>query len=93
MDSYQKMARDMFGEINHPFGIFKHVKMEDLDEVVVQFAVMVSGLEYSDNYRIFPLHMEKDFFEVSERGCCGSVDSQVKCRSGNIYWVGCNFGH
>jgi hypothetical protein len=93
MDSYQKMACDMFGNIDKPEGVFRYVKQEDLDEVVVQFALLVSELDYADNYRIFPLHMEKEFYAVAEKGCCGNVNSQMKCLSGNIYWIGCNYGH
>jgi hypothetical protein len=26
-------------------------------------------------------------------GCCGYVDTQIKCRSGRIYWAGANYGH
>ncbi len=93
MDSYQKMAYDMFGKIEKPYGFFSRVLQEDLDEVLVQFAVAVSQLEYADNFRIFPLNMEKEFYEVEAKGCCGSFNSQMKCLSGNIYWIGCNYGH
>jgi hypothetical protein len=93
MDSYQKMALDVFGNIDKPEGVFRYVKQEDLDEVVVQFALLVSELDYADNYRIFPLHMEKEFYDIAKKGCCGSVNSQMKCLSGNIYWIGCNYGH
>ncbi len=93
MDSYQKYANDVLGDIEKPIGIFKYVKAEDLDEVWVRFSVLVSHLLYADNYRIFPLHMEKQFKEIAVKGCCGSVNTQYKCLSGNVYWVGCNYGH
>lgn len=93
MDSYQKLAYDMFGKIEKPFGIFFRVKEKDLNEVLVHFALMVCQLENSDNYRIYPLEMKKEFLEVASRGCCLVKNSQIKCESGNIYWVGCNYGH
>lgn len=93
MDSYQKYAQDLFGVIDTPKWIFQHVHPDDLDEMVVNFAVLVGGLDCSDNYRIFPLHMGKEFKTIANKGCCGSVNHQYKCLSGRIYWAGCNYGH
>ncbi len=93
MDSYEKYAQDVFGVLNQPSGIFQHVQKQDLDEVMVNFSLLITDLEYADNFRIFPLSMEKQFLEKKNRGCCGSFNTQYKCLSGNIYWVGCNYGH
>lgn len=96
-DSYQKFAEDMFGPIEkiaqNEKSAFHRVKKQDLDEVVVAFAVKVAHLEYADNFRVYPLYQEKEFKQQADRGCCGSWDTQYKCLSGNIYWMGCNYGH
>ncbi len=93
-DSYQKFADDMFGEVNNIYtSIFSRVQPQDLDEVRVAFAVKVSHLEYADNFRIYPLAEKEAFYKQADRGCCGSWNGQTKCLSGNIYWVGCNYGH
>lgn len=90
MDSYQRYTKDVLqGYELH----FHRVQSQDLDEVKVSFALMIVGLEYADNFRIYPLWMKNDYLDQKDRGCCGSVDSQVKCKSGNIYWIGCNYGH
>jgi hypothetical protein len=91
IDSYQKFANDMFD----PYidDIFKNVKYEDYDEVKITFALAIVGLINTDNFRIYPLKEESQFYAQAEKGCCGSFNSQVKCKSGNIYWIGCNYGH
>jgi hypothetical protein len=70
-----------------------HVKDCDLDEVRVIFAINVAHLEYADNFRIFPLNMSEEYMAKRNLGCCGSWNIQFKCLSGNIYWIGCNYGH
>lgn len=91
LDSYQKYSLDFWGSYKN--GHFQYVKKEDIEEVAIAFAVEVSHLDYADNFRIFPLHMEQQFNQIKDKGCCGSFNSQVKCLSGNIYWIGCNYGH
>lgn len=90
MDSYTKFADDFFKMCNN---VLQYVKQEDVEEVKVAFAVNVAGLQYADNFRIFPYSMLNDYKKVKEKGCCGFFDSSVKCVSGNIYLIGCNFGH
>jgi hypothetical protein len=96
-DSYQKFAEDMFGSIEEILqnkeSIFSRVKEQDLDEIVTAFSVNVAHLDYADNFRIYPLNQRKEFKEQADSGCCGSWNSQYKCLSGNIYWIGCNYGH
>lgn len=92
-DSYQKFADSAFGPYSNSDKLFAQVKTEDLDEVRCMFAVQIAHLEYADNFRIYSLAQTKQFYEHAAKGCCGSWDSQYKCLSGNIYWVGCNFGH
>lgn len=90
MDSYQKYTRDMLAGYNWHF---HRVKQQDLDEVQVSFAMMLSDLEYTDNFRIYPLYQKQEFYEQAEKGCCGSINRYVKCKSGRIYLIGCNYGH
>lgn len=93
MDSYQKMVVDMFGKHFAQSKMFQYVDSKDLDEVSVAFALATCKLDYADNFRIFPLHMIEEFYSVANKGCCGSFNSQIKCLSNNIYWIGCNYGH
>lgn len=96
-DSYQKFAEDMFGTIEeiskNDNSIFHRVNKQDLDEIVVAFSVNVAHLEYADNFRIYPAHQEKEYMKQKNKGCCGSWNTQYKCLSGNIYFLGCNYGH
>lgn len=93
-DSYQKFADDVFGvENNHINSVFKFVKQEDIDEVRVLFAINIAHMTCPDNFRIHPLQQKEAFYSQANKGCCGSWNSQIKCLSGNIYWIGCNYGH
>lgn len=96
-DSFQKLAEDMWGPIDKIMqakdGLFHRVRKQDLEEIVIAFAVNVAQLEYADNFRIYPLHQAREYKAQANRGCCGSWDTQYKCLSGNIYWRGCNYGH
>ena len=90
MDSYDKYIKDFFKGY---YDILVFVKDEDKDEVACEFAINVSHLEYADNFRVFPLNKTKEYYNIKNKGCCGFFDIQVKCKSGNIYWIGCNYGH
>lgn len=91
MDSFEKYAEDVFaGYGDH---LFSCVRESDLSEVKVDVAIYISFLDRVDNLRVYPLNQKSDFYAQAERGCCGSWNSQVKCRSGRFYWVGCNYGH
>ena len=89
-DSYTKFANDMLSGCDH---VFRHVRQEDLDEVKVAFALMVSDLEYANNYRAFPDTMWDEYELIKRKGCCGSWNTSVRCASGKNYLIGCNFGH
>lgn len=94
LDSYQKFANDVFRFNKEGVNsIFSQVKEEDLDEVRVIFAVNIIGYEHADNLRVYPVAQKEAFYRQADKGCCGSWNSQIKCISGNIYWVGCNYGH
>ena len=94
MDSYQKYVESYS---DHCYGlvanVFDKVKAIDLDEVKAHFIVNVSKLEFADNFRVYPLSQEKEYTEQQNKGCCGFWDVQFKCKSGNIYLLGCNYGH
>lgn len=91
MDSFDKYARDFYA--GGGGGAFGRVHPEDLEQVKVAFAIQVSHLAGADNFRIYPLRDRDAFYAQAARGCCGEWNSQIKCRSGRIYWVGCNYGH
>ena len=90
-DSYVKYANDFLAGVSDR--VFASVRPDDLCEVQVEFAVVVSHLEYADNFRIARVSEKRAFFEKAARGCCGAWNTQIKCSSGHVYWVGCNYGH
>jgi hypothetical protein len=94
-DSYEKFADSALGEYRRmdSDSLFDRVKAQDVSEVRVSFALMITDLEYNDNWRVEPISRTKEFWEIANSGCCGSANTQVKCQSGNIYWIGCNYGH
>lgn len=93
VDAYLKYVNDFFGPQWAQSALFENVHHKDKEEVAVAFAVAVSHLYRADNYRIFPVAKTKEYWEQARKGCCGAFDSQVKCRSNRIYWIGCNYGH
>ena len=92
MDSYTKFADDFFGPAGAS-SLFENVEIGDLDEVRVTFALAAEGLEYADNFRVFSINNKKEYYAQASKGCCGSFDSSIRCKSGNVYLIGCNFGH
>lgn len=90
-DSFVKYANDVLHALDDR--IFTCVRSEDLNEVKVDFAAVISQFYRADNFRIARLIDEDAFYAQAAKGCCGAWDSQVVCRSGNVYWVGCNYGH
>jgi len=91
VDSFEAYADDFFRGLDARF--LDCVRQEDLKQLKVDFAVYVSHLSCADNFRVARLHDERSFYAQAARGCCGEWNSQVVCRSGNVYWVGCNYGH
>lgn len=53
MDSYQKYSNDFWKAYMEFY--LKDVAAADLDEVKVAFSVVVSHLDYADNFRIYRL--------------------------------------
>lgn len=97
VDSYEKFARSFWqrnlGCTIEDSSLMSLVRKKDKLEVAIAFSVEVSHLENPDNFRIKPVANAKDFWEQERRGCCGSWNSQVKTSSGQLYWIGCNYGH
>lgn len=91
MDSYTKYAEDFWSE--YPSAVLQHVTPEDIAEVKLNFALLASQYERADSFRILPLSRKKEFDELASKGCCGSFTTQIKCKSGRIYWAGFNWGH
>ena len=91
MDSYQKALQTVFGSLDSY--ILRNVPCRDREEVGIALMLAWQGCEYVDNCRVFPIRQTKEHFAVRDKGCCGSFDSQVKCQSGNVYWIGFNYGH
>lgn len=97
LDSYQKFADSAFGTDTDWF-TSRGVHPQDVDEVRVAFALCIyeGGLDYADNFRVARVGDKQGtaaYHERKRQGCCGYFDSQVKCLSGRIYWIGCNYGH
>lgn len=91
MDSYQKYSNDFWKAYMEFY--LKDVAAADLDEVKVALSVVVSHLDYADNFRIYRLKDRAAYYKQADKGCCGSWTSYYKCKSGNIYILGCNYGH
>lgn len=91
VDSFVKYADDFCAAVGT--GFLHRVHHADVEQVRVMFAVHVSHLDCADNFRVYPLREGKAFFAQAARGCCGEWNSQIRCDSGRIYWVGCNYGH
>lgn len=87
-DSYDKYIEDLLGT-----GDFANVHPKDQDEIKQVFALSTDTLDYVTDVRVFPLKDKEKFNAIRDRGCCGSWNSQYKCRSGRIYLLGCNYGH
>lgn len=98
MDSYEKFAKsvwgtDRYGRIGRSQTLFDKVHKDDLDEIAVAMALLVTDLEYSDRYRVYPFHMSKEYWKYANAGCCGSANLTYRCKSGRVYLYGCNYGH
>jgi hypothetical protein len=103
MDSYEKLALDFYGvktlqELKEEPLFeeeFKFIPYKDRVELAVLLATYVTKNqdEFVDSFRIFPIHMEKEYREFLSRCCCGFFDVRVKTLSGNYYYLGYNFGH
>ena len=53
-------------------------------------------LEFADNYRCYRKKDElgkKKYDETIEGGCCGFADWEYTDKHGDIWMVGCNYGH
>lgn len=96
MDSYEKFAMDSCGMLLKS-DIMNYVKHIDKLEVLVAFskAVYEDFVEFDDNYRIEPITKDgiRRYNNRKNTGCCGFVDSSIKCTSGNTYLYGFNYGH
>lgn len=67
---------------------------QDRDELLeeLDYEVGRNGLEYADTYRATPI--DQGYAEHAQKvGCCGVYETHHKCRSGNMYYLGCNYGH
>jgi len=67
---------------------------DDRDELIekLEYLVGLHGLDYADTYRSTPY--EKDYPEhMAKQSCCGVFETTYTCRSGQKYYLGCNYGH
>lgn len=99
MDSYEKMVVNYWG-LDTPDlvktvseGLLSRVFVEDKAEVLTKFTIGLLSLDNPYNFRIFPHDQREEFYEVADKGCCGSWNETMKCSSGNMYRLGCNYGH
>ena len=98
MDSYVKYAKsvwgtDRYGRIGRYDTLFSMVHKSDVEEMAVALALLVTNLEYSDRYRIYPMYKSKEYWNYANAGCCGSANLSYRCKSGRAYLYGCNYGH
>jgi len=99
MDAYEKTALHFWG-LDNPAqvealnnGLLKHITNEDKAELLIAVAVRAGHEECVDNFRIFPHDMRDAFYAIADTGCCGSLNESFKCKSGNLYRIGFNYGH
>lgn len=62
---------------------------------LLQLTIDRKGLEYADNWRIArPENATERLFydEVESRGCCGSFNTIITV-DGEVWMIGCNYGH
>ena len=99
MDSFEKIAYTYFQleSLEHAKklreGLLKFIKTDDISELLVEFVKEAVECEFVDNLRFYPHDMREEFYKVADSGCCGSANFSVKCKSGNLYRVGFNYGH
>jgi cyclopropane fatty-acyl-phospholipid synthase-like methyltransferase len=91
LDSFEKLAMAFIEK--HGVSHLKHVAEEDLSEVAVEFAriVSVEGAERVSNLRVFPVNM-KDEFRQAVDSRSHSVNTQIKTSRGAIYFAGFSKG-
>lgn len=92
MDSYDKYIKDFLDRYGCDH-LFDCVHRRDRAEVICAFAIEITHSPRADNFRVYPLNRTREYYKQANKGCCGRFDSQVKCKSGRIYWIGCNYGH
>lgn len=60
------------------------------------YEINKAELEYADNYRAYRwkdgLHIGS-YKKAVNNGCCGEAQWWTKSRSGDIWRIGCNYGH
>lgn len=60
------------------------------------YEINKAELEYADNYRAYRwkdgLHIGA-YKKATNSGCCGEAQWWTKSRSGDIWRIGCNYGH
>lgn len=70
---------------------------EDANEIISYFASQdEEEYEYMDNRRVCLDYVEEQLLQYKTQqseGCCGYMDEELTCKSGNIYMVGFNYGH
>jgi hypothetical protein len=68
------------------------------DEIIeaIGYEVGHNDLDYDDNYRAYR-HKDDKFredYEMSlDAGCCGFFDVHYTDLSGDVWTIGCNYGH
>ena len=99
MDAYEKAAFN-YWNLGNPEqvdalnkGLLEFVENEDKAELLTELAVQAGHEEYVDNHRILPHDMREEFYAIADKGCCGSSNNPHKCKSGNLYRIGFNYGH
>lgn len=99
MDSYEKATLNYFGlkELSElkELDLFKFVPYKDRIEIAVRLATCIlrEDVEFVDSHRVFPVSMEREYQEFLKKCCCGFYDERMKTRSGNLYYIGFNYGH
>lgn len=62
----------------------------------ISYEVGRNDLEYADNYRAYRHKdgkFQEDYDDAVQHGCCGYWDIDYTDTHGDVWTIGCNYGH
>ena len=68
---------------------------EEIIEAIMH-EVVLADLEFYDNFRAYRHKdnmFKKEYDEAYDWGCCGFFDTDYTDTNGDVWTIGCNYGH
>jgi hypothetical protein len=62
----------------------------------ISYEVGRNDLDCSDNYRAYRHkdgYLEREYYDAMDEGCCGYFDVNYTDDNGDVWTIGCNYGH